>query len=74
MNLIRTYDLQNNDLDEDESWSEILAATDFALRSTYHTTLQDRTVQLVFGRDMILNTPLIADLEYIRCTHIVYWM
>ena len=30
-NLVRTYGLPNNYLDEDEPWSEILAATDFAV-------------------------------------------
>ena len=65
-NLVRTYKLQINYLDKDDPWSEILAATDFTLQSTYHTTLQDTPDQLVFGRDMILNPPFILDWEYIR--------
>ena len=60
-NLIRTYELQNIYLDEDDPWSGILAATDFVLRSMYLTTLQVTPGQLVFGHDMILNTPFIAD-------------
>ena len=60
-NLVRKYDLQNNDLDEDEPWSEKLAATDFVLQSMYHTTLQSRPYQLVFGRDMIVNTLFIVE-------------
>ena len=60
------FDLQNEYLDEDEPWSGILAATDFAVRSTYHTNLQVRPGQLIFGRDMILNTPFIADWGDIR--------
>ena len=38
-NLVRTFDLQNNYLDEDDPWSGILSATDFVVRSMYHTTL-----------------------------------
>ena len=37
-----------------------VAATDFVVRSMYHTTLQATPGQLVFYCDMILNTPLIA--------------
>ena len=65
-NLVRTFDLQNNYLDKEDPWAGILAATAFAVRSTYHTTLQATPGQLVFGRDMILNTPFIADWEAIR--------
>ena len=65
-NLVRTSDLQNNYLDKDDPWSGILAATDFAARSTYRTTLQATSYQLVFECDMILNTPFIADWEAIR--------
>ena len=32
----------------------------------FHTTLQATTIQLVFGRDMILNTQFIPDWEDIR--------
>ena len=65
-NLIRTYDLQNNYLDEDNPWSGILSATDFAVRSMCRTTLKATPDQLVFGRDKILNTPLIMDWEAIK--------
>ena len=60
-NLVRTFDLKNNYLDEDESWSGILSATDFIVRSTYNATLQSMPGQLVFIRDIILNTHSIAD-------------
>ena len=39
-NIIRTFELQDNYLDEDNPWKGILSATAFAVRSTYHTTLQ----------------------------------
>ena len=40
-NLIRSFELQENPyLDQDDLWSGILAATAFAVHSTYHTTLR----------------------------------
>ena len=60
------FDLQNNYLDEADPWSGILAATAFAVQSMYHTTLQATPCQTVFRRDMILNTPSIADWEAIN--------
>ena len=63
-NIIRTFDVSNivnNDL-----WSGILAATMFAVRATYHTTLQASPMQLVFGRDAILNIKHVADCEHIQ--------
>jgi transposase InsO family protein len=65
-NIIRTFELQTNYLDEDDPWKGILSATAFAVRSTYHTTLQKTPGQLVFGRDMIFNTKHTANWEYIR--------
>ena len=66
LKLVRKFDLQNNYLDEGEPWSGILSATDFAVLSTYHTTLQAMPGQLLFRSDMIRNTPSIADWEDIR--------
>ena len=37
----------------------------FAVRATYHTTLQASPMQLVFGRDVILNIKNVADWEHI---------
>jgi transposase InsO family protein len=65
-NIIRTFELQENYLDEDDPWKGILSATAFAVRSTYHTTLQKTPGQLIFGRDMIFNEQHIANWEYIR--------
>ena len=65
MNLVLTFDLQKNDLDEDDPWSGILAVADFAVRSMYHITVQATPGQMIFGRDMMLNTPFIADWEAI---------
>jgi hypothetical protein len=65
-NIIRTFELQENYLDEDDPWKGILSATAFAVRATYHTTLKKSPGQLVFGRDMIFNIQHIANWEFIR--------
>jgi hypothetical protein len=65
-NIIRTFELENNYLDDNDPWKGIPSATDFAVRSTFHTTLQKNPGQLVFGRDIILNVKHEADWEYIR--------
>ena len=64
--LVRTFDLKNNYLDKDNPQSGILSDTYFAVQRTYHTMLQSTPGQLVFGRDRILNNPLIEDWEDIR--------
>ena len=38
----------------------------FAVRATYHTTLQAYLMQLVFGKDAILNIKHVTDWEHIR--------
>ena len=65
-NIVRTFELETNYLDQDNPWKGILSATAFAIRSTYHTTLQKSPGQLVFGRDMILNIQHIANWEIIK--------
>ena len=65
-NIVRTFELQDNYLDEDDPWKGILSATAFAIRATYHTTLQKSPGQLIFGRDMIFNVEHTANWEYIR--------
>ena len=63
-NIIRTFEVQ--DLGVADPWRGILAATMFAVRSTYHTTLQATPAQLVFGRDAILNVKFEADWHLIN--------
>ena len=46
-NIIRTFDVSS--IVNNDPWSGILAATMFAARATYHTTLQASPMQLVFG-------------------------
>ena len=65
-NMVRTFELEINYLDEEDPWKGILSATAFAVRSTYHTTIKKTPGQLVFGRDMIFNIQHVANWEYIR--------
>ena len=65
-NIIRTFQAHEEDLDEERPWDGILAATMFATRATYHTTLQATPMQLVFRRDAILNIKFEADWNLIR--------
>jgi transposase InsO family protein len=63
-NIIRTFNVQA--LDTNDPWSGVLTATMFAVRATVHTTLQASPMQLVFGRDAILNIQHITNWEHIR--------
>ena len=63
-NIVRTFDVKV--IEEDDPWSGILCATMFAVRATFHTTLQATPMQLVFGRDAILNIKHVTDWEHIR--------
>ena len=65
-NMVRTFELENTYLDENDPWKGILSATAFAIRSTYHTTLQKSPGQLVFGRDMMLNVRHKANWDLIK--------
>ena len=65
-NMVRTFELETNYLDKEDPWKGLLAATAFAVRSTYHTTLKKTPGQLVFGRDMIFNIQHVANWEFIR--------
>jgi hypothetical protein len=63
-NIIRTFNVQS--MDSDDPWTGTLAAAMFAVRATCHTTLQASPMQLVFGRDAILNTKHMSNWEHIR--------
>ena len=51
---IFTFDSQNNDIDEENPYSGILAAMIFASIIMYHNKLQAMSCQLVFGHDACL--------------------
>jgi hypothetical protein len=63
-NIIRTFDVQT--MDENDPWAGILAATMFAVRATYHTTLKASPMQLVFGRDAMLNIKHVTNWDHVR--------
>jgi hypothetical protein len=51
---LRTYELEEREMKEENTWDELLSSSAFAIRASYHSTLQASPAQLVFGRDMIL--------------------
>ena len=53
--MLKTQDLKEKIFDSWKPWSEILASVAYAIRCSYHSTLQATPGQLVFGRDMLLN-------------------
>jgi uncharacterized lipoprotein YajG len=61
---MRTFDVQS--MDKKDPWSRMLAVTMFAACATCHTTLQATPMQLVFGRDAILNIKHVTDWEHIH--------
>ena len=65
-NIIRTFKIQQMDLDNENPWEGILSSTMFAIRSTVHTTTQHTPSQLVFGRDAILNINQEANWQLIK--------
>ena len=60
-NAIRTYELEDRELDERDPFGPFLAAAAYAIRSTFHITLRASPGQLVFGRDMFLPLAFKAD-------------
>ena len=65
-NIIRTFKIQEMDLDNENPWEGTLSSTMFAIRSTVHTTTQHTPSQLVFGRDAILNINQEANWQLIK--------
>ena len=60
-NMIRTFFVDDVELDENDPFCGLLSAVGFATRATIHTTLKATPSQLVFGRDAILNQEFQAD-------------
>ena len=60
-NAIWSFELKNQELDENHPFDEALAAAPYAIRCTYHMTLKATPGQLVFGQDMHLPTQFIAE-------------
>ena len=49
-NMLRTFELENRELDKNNPFEEFLTATAYAIRSTYHTTLQATPGQNIWPR------------------------
>jgi hypothetical protein len=64
--MVRTFEVENQPIDEKDPWSRILRAIAWAVRSTYHTMLQSTPGQLVMGGDMIWDIAHMADWQYIK--------
>eukprot|EP00957_Ditylum_brightwellii_P025655 1939698-Ditylum_brightwellii.AAC.1 len=54
-NLLCTLKIGTAKLDPDNPWGRLLSTVMFALCVTIHTTHEATPMQLVFGRDAILN-------------------
>jgi transposase InsO family protein len=65
-NMIRSKQIKSVDDLPNGSWSGILSAVGFAMRSTVHTTTQATPAQLVFNRDAMHNVRFEADWQYIK--------
>ena len=62
-NILRTFNVKA--ADQDDPWAGVLAATMFSIRAIYHTTLKASPMQLVFGRDAIINIKHVANWKHI---------
>jgi hypothetical protein len=67
-NMLRAFELEEIDLDPNDPWNEFLQACAFAIRNTYHTTLQNSPGQLAFGRDMIHHVRFQAGWDRIKAS------
>ena len=64
--MVRTFELEDICVDEEDPWSGTLAATVFTVCSTCHTTSQGTPGQLDFGRDMTFGIKHVTDWELIK--------
>jgi hypothetical protein len=53
--MLKSFNLEKQNLEEDNPFDYFFQSTAWDIRSTYHKTLQTSPCQLVFGRDMIHN-------------------
>jgi hypothetical protein len=65
-NMLRTFELQNDSETNKHNLDGIIGAILFAMRATIHTTTQATPMQLVFGRDAMMNIQFQADWKLIK--------
>ena len=61
--MLLTKNLSNREFDYINPWGDIISSISWAIRASYHHTLQATPGQLVFGRDMLLNISYITSLQ-----------
>eukprot|EP00957_Ditylum_brightwellii_P076194 5791792-Ditylum_brightwellii.AAC.1 len=64
--MIRSFELHDTSINEKNPCAGTLSAVRFTTRATVHTILQATPMQLVFGRDTILNVKHEANRKYIH--------
>ena len=65
-NALRTFELEEKELDTNDPRGHFLSAAAWAIRSTVHTTLDAMPGQLVFGRDILLPIQIKMDWAQIQ--------
>ena len=60
-NALRNFEIEKQELDDQNPWDVFLSAAAYAIRSTHHTTFGASPAQLVFKRDMFLPVEYVAD-------------
>jgi hypothetical protein len=64
--MLRTFELEDRDLDAKDPFGSFLSAAAYAIRSTYHTVLVASPAELEFGRHMLLPVKFTADWQAIQ--------
>jgi hypothetical protein len=64
--VLRTFEAENQPMDESDPWSGILSAAAWAVRSTCHAASQSTPGQSVFGQDMIWDMAHVADWQRVK--------
>jgi hypothetical protein len=64
--MLRTFELEDRDLDAKDPFGSFLSAAAYAIRSTYHTVLEASPAELVFARHMLLPVKFTADWQAIQ--------
>jgi hypothetical protein len=58
---LRAAEVDGRGLDERDPWGPFLSSAAYTIRSTFHTTLKEKSGKLVFGRYMVLPINFVAD-------------
>ena len=60
-NALRAFELEEQELDEENPWEPFMTTVAHTIRSAHHTTLQASPGQIAFGRDMVLPVSMRTD-------------